>query len=337
MTHHVVDDIPPLAPPDRIAASPGRILSSAAPKRGRGSPPHAAGSQSSPKRQEGYMMFSTADLVAASNAVLACLIGVGGLLAACGAVGSPRAARSQQCGRRVTPDLGRLASRRGSRGVPTAALRTDAGALPSTARRVSRLPADGEPSISGVGELLLSATSHRSPATGWIDDRMLARLADELHGHRRRGRARARLRDELAALDSTHWHVESDVICGGVTTPFVTFGPTGVFAFTASHEWAFTDLAHLDRLSKDLSAMIAGYPDPVRTGLYLPLDEPARAWFDRRGQGGWIVGRGRLAEFFAHFDDRGFSAGELTTLRTHLALAARRRSRTRMRMRHTRG
>ena len=77
--------------------------------------------------------------------------------------------------------------------------------------------------------------------------------------------------------------------------PFVTFGPTGVFAFTASHEWAFTDLAHLDRVSKDLGALLVGYPDPVRTGLYLPLDEqPARAWFDSRGQGGWIVGRGRL-------------------------------------------
>jgi hypothetical protein len=143
---------------------------------------------------------------------------------------------------------------------------------------------------------------------------------DDLHEHRRRGRARARLGEELGALDATHWHVERDVICRGATMPFVILGPTGVFALSASHEWAFSDLAHLARLSKDLSAMIAGYPDLIQTGLYLPFNEqPARAWFDGRGQGGWIVGRGRLPEFLEHFHDHGFSVGDLAALRAQLA------------------
>jgi hypothetical protein len=58
--------------------------------------------------------------------------------------------------------------------------------------------------------------------------------------------------------------------------PFVIFGPSGLFAFSASHEWAFTDLGYLDRLSKDLGAMIPSYPDPVRTGIYLPFDDVPR-------------------------------------------------------------
>jgi hypothetical protein len=49
-----------------------------------------------------------------------------------------------------------------------------------------------------------------------------------------------------------------------------------------------------------------------------PVGQP-RAWFDGRGDGGWIVGRGRLLDFFAQFDDHGFSSGELAALRGHLA------------------
>jgi hypothetical protein len=164
------------------------------------------------------------------------------------------------------------------------------------------------------------------PESRGIDDRALARLADALHQHRRRGAARTRLGEDLAMLDRGAWHVERDIICNGVTMPFAVYGPHGVFAFGAGDAWAFTDLAYLDRLSRDLGAMMPGYPDPVRTGLYLPFDDCSpRAWFDGRGNGGWIVGRGRLLEFFAHFDDHGVSTGDLAVLRRHLANPAKRR------------
>jgi len=164
MTNHIVDAVSPLARPDRIAASWVSLPSPAAPKARRGSPPHAGGSQLSPKRQEGSMMFNSGDL---PIAVLACLNGAGGLLSASAAAGSARAVRSQECGRRVTPELARLASWGSSCGVPTAALRTDAGARQSTACTASRPPADDERSIRAASGNCFSPQPHtgrRPPA-----------------------------------------------------------------------------------------------------------------------------------------------------------------------------
>jgi hypothetical protein len=255
---------------------------------------------------------------------LVCILGGGAVLAACGALLSTRAARAPGSRRSGMPDRAQLAARlRRSRRAPATKLAAAAGVRPFTVRMSTRPLAADESAASPRGNLLLSEGPRRARARR-TEDRALARLGDELHEHRRRGAARTRLGEDLGVLDRTLWHVERDIICRGVTMPFVIFGPSGLFAFSASHEWAFTDLAYLDRLSRDLGAMISGYPDPVRTGMYLPChDVPARAWFDGRGRGGWIVGRGRLLEFFERFDDQDFSATDLTELRARLAGSAR--------------
>jgi hypothetical protein len=160
------------------------------------------------------------------------------------------------------------------------------------------------------------------PAARRIDEPVVAALADELRRHRHLAAARTRLGEDLAMLDSTRWHVERDVSVAGVSVPFVLFGPHGVFALAAGPGWAFTDLPILDRLSRDLAALIAGYPDPVRAGVYLPF-EPSRtrAWFDRHGAGGWIIGHGDLNAFLHGFHDRGFSASDIAALRRRIAAA----------------
>jgi hypothetical protein len=155
---------------------------------------------------------------------------------------------------------------------------------------------------------------------GRNDDSVIERLADELKQDRLRSSARVRLGEELARLDRAVWHVEPNVLSNGVTVPYVICGPTGVFALAASHAWSVVDLAVLDRLSRELAAMMPGYPDPVRTGVYLPFDDGApRSWFDGQGRGGWIIGRGQLPAFLLSFSDQGFTSSDLGALRACLA------------------
>lgn len=134
------------------------------------------------------MMINPGDLVSVSITGFTCFIGVGGLLAARAALGARHAARAQGCGRCDTPELARPAGRQ----VLAAAVTPVPGALSSIARiacTTTGSTADNRSSITSLGEALLTETSHGLTTTAPMDDRVLARLAGELDGHRRRGLA----------------------------------------------------------------------------------------------------------------------------------------------------
>jgi hypothetical protein len=139
-----------------------------------------------------------------------------------------------------------------------------------------------------------------------------ARFASE----RMRATARALLGAELGALDRDQWHVEPDVILGGVAIPFVVFGPKGVFVLTAADRWVMPDLAAIARAARDLETVLAVYPNSVHAAICLPFtDREVRVWFDASGNRSVVFGRGRLLELVGGIDDRGYAAGDIGALR----------------------
>src|SRR5919206_328408 len=83
-------------------------------------------------------------------------------------------------------------------------------------------------------------------------DGTLACIAARIAVNRSRARARGALSAQLAGLDSRRWQVEPDVQLAGVTIPFVAFGPSAVFALTASPAWAVGDLTVMQEAAEDL-------------------------------------------------------------------------------------
>ena len=221
------------------------------------------------------------------------LLGAGGILTVCGALLSAR----QPAPRRARETRISLRGHRRSRPGPARAPTPEPAVAPPAASAPALSATDQSPPPPGGTPAAVAAARSWRPTMHLrrVDNRALAELSRELRNNRLRAVARARLGEELAALDRGVWHVERDVIAGGVTMPCMIFGPTGVFGFSAGHAWNFPDLRFLAALGTNLGAMIPGYPDPVCTGVYLPFEEHApRSWFDGQGDGGWIVGRGEL-------------------------------------------
>jgi hypothetical protein len=132
---------------------------------------------------------------------VACILGGGAILAACGALLSTRAARPPGGRRWGTPNGARLDVRlRRSRRAPATKLAAGTGVAPFIVRASTRPLADDESATGPHGQSLLSQGARRALARR-TDDRTLARLGDELHKHRRRGAARTRLGEDLALLD----------------------------------------------------------------------------------------------------------------------------------------
>jgi hypothetical protein len=127
-------------------------------------------------------------------------------------------------------------------------------------RRIQR-HADRAETPGAVAHRAFTSTERRVPQRALQeprrhDDAALGRLAEGLAIHRCRALARARLGEELAKLRPAAWHVERDIVCRGVTVPFVVFGPNGVFALTGAAAWRFCDLGWLDWITKELSPLV---------------------------------------------------------------------------------
>lgn len=167
-----------------------------------------------------------------------------------------------------------------------------------------------------------SATARRSPAEGrTASDYELVGIAKRFVSEHKRATARATLRAELALLDRDRWHVETDVILGGVTIPFVILGPGGVFILIAAVRWVMPDLATLGRAADELGTILSTYPGSVHAAIYLPLvDRETRVWYDAAGARAVVVGRGRLLELLDGVHDRGYSPEDIAAL--HRSIAA---------------
>jgi hypothetical protein len=187
------------------------------------------------------------------------------------------------------------------------------------------------PSATDAGDLVQSGVddSRAGVDSGGVSrerrmpDASARRVAALLSVSLGRARARGLLRRELDVLDARSWLVEYDMRLGGVTIAFVLFGPTGVFALTASETWVMGDLSVLRAAADELAGALPGYPDPVRAVLYVPREGGGpRWWCNGHGDAAWIVGAGGIAAFLAEFDDQGLSADDIAALRAFVAVPA---------------
>lgn len=208
----------------------------------------------------------------------------------------------------VDPVSGLLSVLAVSAGLAAAARWSRQSARPRSTRS-AQAPAPDERELEGAP----TAVEARR-----VSDEILRPLGERLERGQRLSAAEVSVRALIDGLGEERWMaVQAVRAVDGIVVPFLLIGSRGVFALAASDgHWTLGDLRIFGRAAGAITALLPGYPDPVRSAIVLPYDsiEP-RAWYGPDGSGVWILGGDRFYGWLTSFSDHGFSASDVARLR----------------------